>query len=161
MSPMDEEYRAYRAEQAHAYLERVRRAGESCAGLREMVDDARERASGLRGVDYSAVRVSTSPTADAVPDAVAHIQELVGAYASDLAAYEGMRHEANMALLSMDDATLAKALRLRYLCGWNWERVCVDMRYSWDGMMKLRRRALAEFWEVMPRDARDPVPPAV
>ena len=156
-----EEAGRWKAEQAHGYLEEIRRAGESCAGISELVDDARSRASGLSGVDYAAPRTSSARGPDAIPDAVARIQEMAAAYVAELCAYEEARHEANASMLTMGDASSAKVLRLRYLCGWSWERICSETGYSWDGMMSLRRRALAEFWDVMPRGARDPVPPAI
>ena len=53
----------------------------------------------------------------------------------------------------MPDPTEARVLRLRYLLGWKWENICVEVGYSYDGIMKLRRRALVSFYEVMPRDA--------
>lgn len=56
---------------------------------------------------------------------------------------------------------VAKALRLRYFCDWKWEHICMEMSYSWDGMMSLRRRALANYWEVMPACERDPMEPAL
>ena len=156
---MDEEYERMRIDMAHAYLERIRKMGEDCAGLRAQIDDAYYRAEGVGSVDYAAVRVAKSPTADRMPDAVAAIQERIRAYVTDLAAYEDERHEAHRALMLMDDATEARALRLRYLCCNDWESVCVDMHYSYDGMMKLRRRALYSFSFVMP--GRMPEPSAV
>ena len=158
---MDEEYRAYRADQAHEWLERIRRAGESCAALREQVEDARYRAAGVRGIDYSSARVSSSGGGDAMADAYASIQGAVASYAAALAAYEGERAEASAALGRMDDPTCARVLRLRYMLDRRWEEICVEMNYTYDGMMKLRRRALAEFWDVMPRSRRDALPPAL
>lgn len=158
---MDEEYRQYRIDQAHAYLERIRRMGEDCAGLQQLVDDARERADGVKGIDYSAVRVSTSPTDEGMLIAVDAIKERIRDYVTALAEYEDMRHEASRSLMRMEDSVEAKALRLRYLCGYEWEAVCVDMHYSWQGMMSLRRRALTSFWEVMPPGERDPMEPAI
>lgn len=158
---LDEELTRYRADQAHAYLERIRRMGEDCAGLRQMVDDARDRASGLKGIDYSAVRVSSSSDGDQMVNAVEFIRAAICDYVETLRAYEGERHRAADALDDMDDATEAKALRLRYLLGWEWEAVCVDMHYSWQGMMSLRRRALASYWEVMPHEWRDPMQSAI
>lgn len=152
---MDEEYLQYRIDQAHAYLERIRKMGEDCAGLQKLVDDARERADGLRGIDYSAARVQVSPSDDAMPNAVDAVKSRIADYVTALAAYEDERHTANKALMRMEDSVEAKALRLRYLCGWKWERVCMETNYSWDGMMSLRRRALSDFWEVMPLNERD------
>lgn len=157
---MDEEYERYRVEQAHAYLERIRKSGHDCAGLRQQVDDARERAAGLKGIDYAAIKVASSVD-DAMGDAVARIFDSISEYVSALAQYEDERHEATMAMDRMDDATESKVLRLRYLCGWEWERVCVDMHYSWQGMMSLRRRALCSFYDYMPFPEREPLHPAV
>lgn len=157
---MDEEYERYRIDQAHAYLERIRKSGEDCAGIRQQVEDARERAAGLKGIDYSAVKVSTSSTAT-LDDAVARIFDSISEYVTALAGYEDERHTATIALDRMDDATEAKVLRLRYLCGWEWERVCVDMHYSWQGMMSLRRRALCSFYDYMPIGEREPMHPAI
>ena len=157
---MDEELERYRMDIAHAYLERIRRMGDDCAGLQAQIDDAYARAEGVRGIDYSAVRVSTSPSPDAMPNAVAELVDRIGDYVSDLAAYEDERHEAHKSLMLMPDQVEAKALRYRYLLGWKWERICNEMDYSWDGMMKLRRRALVDYWEVMPRAERDAIPQA-
>lgn len=158
---MGGELARYRAGQAHAYLERIRQSGEDCAGLRMLVDDARYRASGLTGIDCSEPAVSSSPTADAIPDGVDGIISLVRGYAASLAAYERKRDEARKALRLMPSQTDAKVLMLRYLLGLPWEHVCVEMGYTYDGVMKARRRALADFYGVMPHSERDPVPPAV
>ena len=157
---MDEELERYRMEQAHTYLERIRKMGDDCAGLRAQIDDAYYRAEGVRGIDYSAVRVSSSHSHDAILNAVAQLQEWIREYVADLTAYEDERHAAAKALMMMPDAVEARALRYRYLLGWKWERICNEMDYSWDGMMTLRRRALAHYWDVMPRSERDPIPRA-
>lgn len=158
---MDDELERYRSEQAHAYLERIRRMGDDCAGLQALIDDAYYRAEGVRGIDYSMVHVSTSTSTDAVPDAVAQLQEWIRDYVTDLAAYEDERHAAHKSLMLMPDQTEARALRFRYLMGWKWERICNEMDYSWQGMMTLRSRALVHYWEVMPRSERDAIPPAI
>lgn len=158
---MDEEYRQYRADQAHAYLERIRKMGEDCAALQQEVDDARERADGIKGIDYSRDRVDVSPTDDGMLNAVELIRGAIREYAVKLAELLDERKAASDALNAMEDFTEAKALRLRYICCRDWESVCVEMHYSWDGMMKLRRRALSSYWEVMPPSERDPMEPAI
>lgn len=155
---MDEELVKYRSEQAHAYLERIRRMGDDCAALQAEVDDARERASGLTGIDYTRDQVDTTATDDAMVNAVESIKHAVRDYALKLAEYVEERKRASDAMMGMDDFTEARALRLRYLLGHKWELVCTEMDYSWDGMMKLRRRALCSYWEVMPHTERDPRP---
>ena len=56
----------------------------------------------------------------------------------------------------------ARALHLYYVDALDgWERVCVEMGYSYDGLMKLRRRALLHAYDVMPHTERDSLPPAI
>ena len=161
MAEDNEEYQRYRIEQAHDYLERIRKQGEDCAALQQEADDARERASGLTGIDYSRDQVSTTPTDDAMANAVERIREAVRAYVMALSAFTDERKRASDAMMGMADYTEARALRLRYLVGWKWERICTEMDYTWDGMMKLRRRALLSYYDVMPHSERDPMQPAV
>lgn len=157
---MDEELRAYRIDQAHAYLERIRKLGDDCAALQQEVDDARERASGLTGIDYTRDRVATSANDEGMVNAVESIREAVREYAVKLSELLDERKRASDALNRMDDYTEARALRLRYICNWKWERVCTEMGYSWDGMMSLRRRALCSYWDVMPVSERS-IPNAI
>ena len=158
---MTPEYRQYRIDQAHAYLERIRQQGDDCAGLKQQVDDARDRASGLKGIDYSAIRVQTSPSGDAIPNAIDYIMESIRGYVTVLADYEAERMRANESLMSMPDQHEAKALRMRYLLGWEWEKVQNAMGYkSLGGIMKLRDRALCSYFDCMPADERDAMPVA-
>lgn len=149
---MDDELRRYRIDEAHAALERIRRMGEDCAGLQALVDDARDRATLLKGIDYSAVKVATSPTDDQMVDAITALNDRIAGYVTALRDYEDERYHASRAMDRMEDFTEAKALRLRYLLGLRWESVCDRMNYSWDGMMALRRRALLHYYDVMPRE---------
>ena len=158
---MDDEYFNYRAAQAHNYLERIRKMGEDCAALQAEVDDARDRASGLTGIDYARDRVSTSATDDGMVNAVESIRRAIRDYAVKLSELLDERKRASDAMNQMDDYTEARALRLRYICCMDWESVCVQMHYSYDGMMKLRRRALCSYWEVMPISERDPMEQAI
>ena len=158
---MDEEYERWRADQAHAYLERIRLMGDDCAGLQAQIEDAYARAEGMRGIDYAAIRVNVSPGADAIPNAVAELEGRIREYVGQLRDYEEQRHEASQAMMAMRDQNEARVLRLRYLLGRKWERICAETDYSWDGMMKLRRRALADYWDVMPREHRSQMPRAL
>lgn len=158
---MTEEFDKYKRRQAAAWLESVAKLREHCAALQTEIDDVRQSASGLSGMDYSAPAVSKSPSADSIPNAVVRIQSLISDYCTELASSLEERKKAHDALARMEDKAHASALRRHYLAGQPWELVCVEMGYSWDGMMKLRRRALVEAYDVMPVDRRDPMHPAV
>lgn len=153
---MDEELQRYRVEQAHAYLERIRKLGEDCAFLQAEVDDARERASGLTGIDYSRDQVSTTPNDDAMVDAVTAVKQAVREYALKLAEYIDERKRASDAMMDMSDSSEVAALKLRYCLGKDWHDISKFLGYSYDGVMKLRRRALLDYYDVMPSNERDP-----
>ena len=158
---MDEELQRYRADQAHAYLERVRDLGEDCAGLKLLADDAVARAGGLRGIDYSAIRVQVSPTDDGMVDAIETIRASIASYVTALAEFEGMRAEASRAIAAMGDAAERRALTMRYLLGREWTDVRDALGYrTMGGVMKLRRRALLSFYDAMPANERDELPTA-
>ena len=157
---MDEELQRYRIEQADAWLTKVRRLVAYEKALVEAARTQFEMADGLRGLDYSRIQVTTSPTPDAIPDAVIAHDEAGDSLAS-IAESAGERiRQAAEALAKMDDPTEAAALTLYYVACRKWEQVCVEMDYSWDGMMKLRRRALNSAYDVMPHYEKDAIPTA-
>lgn len=144
-----------RIDSARAWLEKCRKTVGYERTLRE---SAAAHYDMLKGIDYSAVNVQSSPSPDAVPNAViAHegIAEKLEAIADDAA----MRiADAAAALASMEDPTEARCLHLYYIDAVDtWERVCEVMTYSYDGMMKLSRRALIHAYDVMPHSEREPI----
>ena len=72
---MNEELTRYRAAQAGAYLREMRDAKRKIEAMEAEAEELRATAGGLKGLDYSRDAVSGSPTADAIPDAVAAIIE--------------------------------------------------------------------------------------
>lgn len=151
---MTPEYEQLCVDTARAWLEKCRKLVGYERTLRE---SARDRYDMLRGIDYSAVNVQTSPSPDAVPNIVIAnqgIAEKLDEIADDAARRIG---QAADALASMDDPTEARCLHLYYIDALEtWEHVCVRMSYSYDGMMKLSRRALLHAYDVMPHTERDP-----
>ena len=158
---MSEEYDRYKRAQAARWLEHVRCLGGKCRALQREVEEQRELAAGVKGLDYSAPSVSASSSPDGIPNAVALLLETIDDYCTELAGYVAEQKAAHDALNAMSDELGAEALKRHYLCGQSWESCCVYMGYSWDGMMKLRRRALLSAYEVMPPEWRDPAHQAV
>jgi len=158
---MDEELQRYRIEQAEAWLSRVRKLVGYERAMREAADTQYEMADGLRGMDYSRVQVSVSATPDAIPNAVIAHDEAGDSLASIADSARERITQAAMALNEMQDPTEAAALTLYYIACRKWEEVCVELSYSWDGMMTMRRRALLHAYDVMPHSERDPMEPAI
>ena len=158
---MTPEWEVYRIGQAEAWLENVRKTVAYAASLEESAAAQYALADGLRGLDYSRVQVSTSPTPDAIPNAVARHVDMGDKYVEIAANARDRAAQAADALDRMDDPTEATCLRLYYVDALEtWEHVCVRMHYTYDGMMKLRRRAVLHAYDVMPHAEREPLPPA-
>ena len=159
---MTPEYERYCIGQAEAWLARVRKTVGYAKRLHDQAETILARADNMRGMDYSAVSVQTSPTSDAIPDAIILADEL-GATLNAISEDARRRvNEAAVALSRMQDPTEALCLTLYYVDAYDtWERVCVDMHYTYGGMMKLRRRALLHAYDAMPHTERDAMPTAL
>lgn len=155
------EFDEWKAEQARAYLQRIRRAGIECERLQAKIADEYAKAEGISGIDYSSDRIAKSANPDAIPNAVARIADLIREYTADLAGYEDERHQAYETLMSMPKRNEGAALTFHYVLGYDWPTVCEKMEYTKDGMDSLAKRALAHYWDYMPRIERDTLPPAV
>ena len=154
---MTEEWERYRRAQAAKWLGHVERLGKRADTMRAEIEAERDAAAGLRAIRYDGMPKPPNAAADALPDAVARIQERIAEYEERLAAYERERWAAQDALAGMGDPMEYRALSYHYLLGWPWERCCVEMGYSYDGMMKLRARALCSAYDLMPCEWRDPM----
>lgn len=143
---------------ATQYAEYVSGIVRSTKTLPEEIDDLRERIalSGLALGD----KVATSATADAIPDGVAKLRELISRYATELIEYRELTEEMHNRL-QMIDSVECEALKQHYLLLVPWEQLCVDMHYTYRGMMKVRRRGLLQLYDVMPVEFKDVLPKAI
>ena len=154
------EFERYKYDQARAYLEHVRALSCRAQALRAEVEAQRELADGVRAMRYGEGG-GDGAGADRMADTVARLQDLVEGDCSELAGYVAEQDRAHACVRLMERPEHVQAITGRYLLGRSWERVCVDMGYTWDGMMKLRRRAVTEFYDVMPTEWRYPRHPAL
>ena len=157
---MDEEYERYRREQASGYLSRVRDAKRHIDAMNAEVDELREMAGGLRGIDYSKDIVATSPSADAIPDAVARILEIIEQRAEYIRDYACMVEQCVQALDKLGGVE-SDILRYRYVCDWRWEQIAARTHYSEQWLYELHNRALCSFYDCMPASGRDPIQRAI
>ena len=159
---MTPEFEQYRIEQAEAWLDKVRKSVAYAARLEESAEAQYARADGLKAMDYTRDRVKVPATSDAIPDAVAAHMEMGEKFAEIAQDAKRKAVEAAEAIARMDDPTEASCLHLYYVDALEtWEHVCVRMHYTYDGMMKLRRRAMLHAYDVMPHREREPRAPAI
>lgn len=154
------EWQRYEREQASAYLKRVRDARRHIAAINAEVDEVRNLASGLKGIDYSRDAVSTSPNDDAMPNAVSKLLDLIAERVELVRDYAAMLDECNDALIETGGLS-ETILRCRYVNDMAWEDVARELGYSEQWMHELHNRALLDFYNHMPTSGKDPLPRAL
>lgn len=150
------EWERYRIAQAESWLSSCKRLVDYERSMRELADSQREMADGISGIDYTKAIGKTSPKTDTIPETVARCMEVASDFEALIADISEKRSEAARALATMPSKLEATVLTRHYLLGQTWESICVEISYSWRGVMNLRRRALLAAYDVMPHRERDP-----
>ena len=151
------------------WLENVSRAVERTFDFEAQAEAFKAKADNLRGMDYSAVQVKSSLSPDAILNAIIEADEMGELFEGLADSASGKVAQAQAALYAMDNQAGARALNLYYLAFDangrrkydTWEKVCVEMSYSYDGMMKLARRAKLELYDYMPHTERPRIESAI
>ena len=153
------EWTEWKAEQAAVWLRHLRDMKHDIDRLHDEIEVQRSLAL-PKGVDYSRPVVAASPRADAIPDAVARLEDSIAGYVSELDAYIGEKGEARDCLMLLDDSRHRAVLILYYLNGHSWEGVGERMGYDPNYCRELRNDALPFVYDVMPREWKTMIPRA-
>lgn len=157
---MADEYAEWKAEQAARWLRHVRDLKHDISRLEDDIEVQRSLAL-PSGIDYSRPVVSSSPSADAIPNAVARLEESVARYATELVGYLDEKEQARACIGMLDDARHRAVLSLYYVNAHSWLTVSKTMHYEVSWCRRLRDEALPLVHDVMPREWRTMVPPAM
>lgn len=136
---------------ATAYLDDLKGTMGKMDSIREDIEALRD--IGATTMDYHE-HVSSSPNPKAFEDRMARLSELNDKWLTELGEFTEKVDVARDVFMAMGNRDGARALKLHYMLGKTWEMVCVEMGYSYGGMMKLRRRAVDEVYDLMPEEWR-------
>ena len=155
-----DEWTLYTSECARNWLEHMRDLKHDIAKLQDEVEVARSLAL-PQGVDYSRTKVTTSPTADQIPNAVIRLHGLIADYVCELDAYVGELEDARERVNRLEDARYRKVLTLYYLNGYTWHDVAIKANYAEYSCRRLRDEALPLMYEHLPRQWKPIIPRAL
>lgn len=142
------------------YLSYVRSLSTRIINLQEQIERKRALLE-PSGIQYKE-SVSSSITDNELAEAIDNLKDLIKEFATELSEYIEQHRQAHITFSKLSRPEYARAMTSYYLHGKSWEEVCVDMRYSWDGMMKLRKKASLELYERMPIQwQKDSIPNAM
>lgn len=134
------------------YLCYIKKLNKRIETLKESID--RQKSLMLpAGIDYSEL-VAASSSGDALENGVIKLQELIKEYCTELAEYVEQQQIAYNVFKKLSNPKGTEALTKYYLQGKTWEKVCVEMAYSYRGMMKLKKAAELEVYDYMPEQWR-------
>lgn len=156
-----DELAKWRAAQADAWLSDVLRMQKRAERLKIAAMEARDAMDGVRSLSAGSCSRARTSGDSVMAELVARAKRAGDDYAMAVADSSSCYDEVSRALDAMDEQVGALALALHYLSLKPWREVAREVGYSYDGMMTLRRRALAELWEHMPKDRRADVPTAL
>ena len=156
---MTDEFAEWKAEQAAKWLRHIRELKHTIARIEDEIEVQRSLML-PGGIDYQRPVVSASPSADAIPNAVARLDEMVGEYMTELAGYVDEVGDARRCVSMLSDGRHRNVVTYYYLLGYPWIVVGDKMGYAPDWCRQLRDDALPLVYDVMPREWKQPIPRA-
>lgn len=164
---MADEYAEWKAEQAARWLRHIRDLKHDISRLEDDIEVQRSLAL-PSGIDYSRPVVMSSPSADAIPNAVARLEESIARYATELVGYLDEKEQARACIGMLGDARYRAVLSLYYINGHSWATVGEKLKkldggrftYSSEYCRHLRNDALPLVYDVMPGEWKTPIPRA-
>ncbi|MCC3868490.1 hypothetical protein [Terrisporobacter mayombei] len=84
------------------------------------------------------------PEQDRLGELLGEIEELIELYNVKQDKLFKQQIKIEKCIDKLDNAKERNIMRLRYLEGHKWEKVCVETNYSWEGIHKVHRRILAK-----------------
>lgn len=160
---MNEEYERYKRKQAQCWLEHCRGLVAEVRAAEQVAANELAVADGLKAVDYSKAVVKSSPIVDAAERAILNHMEVADALKATAEECAMERADALARISRIGNTTERAFLTAYYLDASlpSCKDVAEAMNYSYDGIMKVRRRALSSAYEVMPHRWRDALPTAM
>ena len=158
---MEMELERYRYEQALKYLNHIKSLNDRVNSMQDAIEDYRGKLTCIRGMDYSADLVQVQSMGDTIPEGVATLLDMIDECTELVAEYAREHRQAMSVFKSLSRYEYEQLLEKHYLRNKDWGTVACEMSYSYDHVMNMRRSAIAEVYDFMPCEYRDPVPQAV
>lgn len=156
---MTDESQRWRADRARDYLEHVRGLSRSLESRQQEIEALRSKML-PQGIVYGGMPGSPNAYGDAIPDGIARLQELIASYCEELAACIAEVERAHRIVESLPTNEQRDILRMKYLLGYSWECVAVNVGYSRRTTIRRANRALCELFGMLPREWRLEIPEA-
>lgn len=82
------------------------------------------------------------PEQDRLGELLGEIEELIELYNGKQIKLMKQQIEIENCIDKLEDSVDRNILRLKYIDGYTWERICVELNYGWNGIHKRHRKIL-------------------
>ena len=86
---------------------------------------------------------------DKIGALIAEIEELIEKYIDKMRNLIRIQNEIENTINNIEDATDRNIIRLKYIEDYTWERICVVMNFSWNGVHKRHKKMIKLFMNVI------------
>lgn len=131
-------------------LKMLRNTIDTCS---DEIDRLRAQADGLKSV-AAGDKVCASSDVHKLEDISAKIIDLVKIYTADLNAFVAEYETAHRCMSQLPGIQQSIFIR-HYLMGDTWERICIDVNYSYRRVMDLRREGIIALYDLLPYSVRE------
>lgn len=104
----------------------------------------RAKAEGVRGVEYDRQTVHGGVEHSALEDAVCAIADYEAKIEAEIAQWRAAVDSIEKIIYNVPSQNLATLLQMRYLNLWPFERIAVELSYTWRHVNRMHARALKE-----------------
>lgn len=137
--------------QAKEYLKSISRLKGMIRAKRDQLAELHDQAEGLRAIDYSGVKVQTSPH-DTMADTIAKLADLEMEYVNDIELYHRRLDHAIKLINEMPRDVDVLILSEHYIKGKNFVQIAYENGYSYDYVINRHGQALLEFGKMLKKD---------
>jgi len=128
-------------EEKKLYLRQYRVALLAAQDAARVLAEYREKHAGIRAVILSDMPKGGGTPRD-LSDYAAELDELERKVGDSITIYCTRQAEVGRAIDAVENDVLRRLLNLRYMCGYTFERIAVEMGYSWRQVMRLHYLAV-------------------
>ena len=125
---------------------RVKEAYKEWKQLKGKLEEFESMRISPRITAYGGERVQTSPKGDLQPDTIEKVDALIAVYNAKLSKCAELIAEFENAIGRLKGRD-RRIMRLYYIDGMTWEKVCVEVDVSWMHLHRLRKKIMAKMQE--------------
>ena len=110
--------------------------------IEEKIDYLTSKKTSIKSQVITDMPKGASKNNDILIDLLGELEDITEIYNKKYIKLLKKQIEIEHTIDKLDNATDRNVMRLRYLEGYKWEKICVIMNYSWEGIHKIHRNIL-------------------